>query len=57
MNLVPQAFPGEHIGEYFAKGIFQLAEPLMNDGQYPQELTLAIIAKLLTPGGDTGHPG
>jgi hypothetical protein len=55
-ELKPQAFPGENIKEY-GKTILDLAEILTNAGRYPQELTSAVIDKLLTAGGNAGHVG
>jgi hypothetical protein len=55
-ELKPQAFPGENIKEY-GRDILDLAEILTNTGRYPQELTSAIIDKLLTAGGSAGHVG
>jgi hypothetical protein len=55
-DLKPQSFPGENIKEY-GTAILKLAETLTNAGRYPQELTLAVIGKLLTAGGEAGHAG
>jgi hypothetical protein len=55
-DLKPQSFPGENIKEY-GTAILKLAETLTNAGRYPQELTSAVIGKLLTAGGEAGHAG
>jgi hypothetical protein len=55
-ELKAQAFAGENIKEY-GRDVLQLAKLLTNAGRYPQELTSAIIDKLLTAGGSAGHVG
>jgi hypothetical protein len=55
-ELKPQEFPGENITEY-GTAVLNLAELLTNAGRYPQELTSAVIDKLLTAGGGAGHVG
>jgi hypothetical protein len=55
-ELKPQEFTGENITKY-GTVILNLAELLTNAGRYPQELTSAVIDKLLTAGGSAGHVG
>jgi hypothetical protein len=55
-KLTPQLKAGEHVGEYCMDAL-ELAKPLVHGGQYPQELTLAVIDRVLTAGGDAGHAG
>jgi hypothetical protein len=55
-KLKPQSKAREHIREY-CTDVLELAKPLVHAGQYPQELTLAVIEWLLTAGGDAGHAG